>query len=397
MKFYKKKPLFFTHIIATIVCELVDLSVYLFPCSLKKKHRNKKQVLIIFLGGIGDFILFLDALKEYGKLYPKETCEITLIGNNLWKDIAERLHDVNRFLAIEVGRFEKNPFYRFCSQLEIKKQKFDVVINPTYSRKYILGDSIARISRSSERIGSSGDLSNIHKWMKWRSDGWYTKLIPSQKQIITELERNAEFLRGLGLTDFQKSVPIYPLDVLPNIQPELIDLNLPYFMISPGAGWVGRRWPENYFAEVAILLYEKTGWIPVLCGGLEDEPLAMKIISSAHNLPWQNLAGKVSLIQLLAILGRAKLIIGNESSTVHMASAVACPVVCIIGGGHFGRFFPYGDLDKNRIVFKTMDCYGCNWQCIYPNVRCVEEIPVNDVFQEALSMIDLNMGTANHC
>jgi len=53
-----------------------------------------------------------------------------------------------------------------------------------------------------------------------------------------------------------------------------------------------------------------------------------------------------------------------------------------MGGGHFGRFFPYGNLKKNRVVYRKMDCFACNWQCKFSTVKCIEEISVDLVWQE---------------
>ena len=45
-------------------------------------------------------------------------------------------------------------------------------------------------------------------------------------------------------------------------------------------------------------------------------------------------------------------ILGVKQVPLHIAVAAGTPTVCLMGGGHFGRFFPYGDIDKNRIVYK---------------------------------------------
>jgi hypothetical protein len=45
--------------------------------------------------------------------------------------------------------------------------------------------------------------------------------------------------------------------------------------------------------------------------------------------------------------------------------------VCILGGGHFGRFLPYpaGATGHGPVplpVYTPMDCFGCDWHCRYP-------------------------------
>ena len=46
-----------------------------------------------------------------------------------------------------------------------------------------------------------------------------------------------------------------------------------------------------------------------------------------------------------------------------------------MGGGHYGRFYPWGEPHLTWVTNRTMDCYWCNWRCRYEATRCVVEIP----------------------
>lgn len=337
---------------------------------------------------IGDFILFLDTLKEYRRLYAEEHWEITLLGNSLWAELAKDLPYFDHSRFIDRSSFLANPFYRLRFLRKIRGCGFDAVVQPTFSREYLFGDALVRASRALERVGSSGDLTNMIPWHKKRSDGWYTRLVPASKEPMSELERNAEFLRGFGLKEFRASPPVYPVEVLPRLrQGGPLDIPSPYFVIAPGAGSAGRRWGARGFADIAKRLYKETGWRPVVCAGPGEERLAKEVVSGSPKLPWVDLSGKTTLAGLVRLLAGAEVLAGNETSIVHFASAAGCPVVCIMGGGHFGRFFPYGNLEKNRIVYKYMDCFGCSWWCKYRDVRCIKEITVEDVWQEIEALL----------
>jgi hypothetical protein len=43
-----------------------------------------------------------------------------------------------------------------------------------------------------------------------------------------------------------------------------------------------------------------------------------------------------------------------------------------VGGGHFGRFFPYSPLTS--LVCLPLECYGCNWDCRFHTEHCVKDI-----------------------
>jgi len=82
--------------------------------------------------------------------------------------------------------------------------------------------------------------------------------------------------------------------------------------------------------------------------------------------------------------------VGNDTSAVHIAAAVGTPSVCILGGGHYGRFLPYATETDKQVspipVTHQMDCFNCNWQCTQPHRKgdaapCISNIQVNQVFE----------------
>jgi ADP-heptose:LPS heptosyltransferase len=371
-----------------LMCAVADSAARIFTGNAKRSDIGKKKLLIVRLDAIGDFILFMDTFKEYRKLYPAANWEITLLGNIIWESLACNLPYADQFIFLDRKSFMRNPFYRHGILKSIRREGFDAVIQPTFSREYFYGDAVVRASKARERIGSSGDTNNITTKQKTTSNLWYTRLIAASDKPLLELDRNSEFLRGLGLDNFQASVPSYPVETLASdasFQNYFTSDNdeAPYFIIFPGGSWTRKQWPAKYFAAVAKSIHKETGWTPLLCAGPGEETLALEVISNAPELPWTNLAGITTLPQLLRRLEGAMLLIGNDTSAVHMASGMGCPVVCVIGGGHFGRFFPYGDATKNRIAYKKMDCFGCNWHCIYPTVRCIEDVSISAVLKEA--------------
>ena len=110
-----------------------------------------------------------------------------------------------------------------------------------------------------------------------------------------------------------------------------------------------------------------------------------------------DLVGRTTLGELAEVLRSASVVLTNETSAVHIAAAVGAPVVCILGGGHYGRFAPYEleVTDDNQklpiIVAETMPCYGCDWKCKYPRkngeaVKCIRDISVEKVW-DAVCMV----------
>ena len=128
-----------------------------------------------------------------------------------------------------------------------------------------------------------------------------------------------------------------------------------------------------------------------------------KILEQNTDIPLQNWAGRTSLQELIAIIARAHILVGNETSAMHIAAAVSTPSVCIVGGGHYGRFIPYRlEMETKKplpvAVVHKMDCFGCNWRCIYSipkgtSAPCVEKISVNVVWNAVVKILE----TENFC
>ena len=66
------------------------------------------------------------------------------------------------------------------------------------------------------------------------------------------------------------------------------------------------------------------------------------------NIPAVNMADETDLTELVAIIKDAQFLLGNDTSAVHIATAVATPAFCLLGGGHYGRFMPYDIENKTK-------------------------------------------------
>ena len=167
-----------------------------------------------------------------------------------------------------------------------------------------------------------------------------------------------------------------------------------FYVIFPGASIVGRQWPPDYFVEISFRIFKKFGWHGYILGGDSDISKALSIKKLVgENIT--NLAGKTNIHELLAIIAKASLLVTNETSAAHIGASQYVPTVCITGGGHFGRFLPYEDLESPppfKVVNFYMDCYGCNWLCKYSNLNkttapCIKNISVDFVWARILSLI----------
>ena len=322
--------------------------------------NQKDGIVLIRLDTIGDFIIWLDTAKEYRRIYPNQ--KITLIANVAWADMARGLPYWDKVWPVKLRDLSWKPFYRWALLRKVSHANFETAIQPTFSRVFMHGDSVIRASHATHRIGSIGDMANIKARDKAISDRWYTQLLPASSKPMMELDRNAEFISHLTGKDFKTSLPQWP--VMATL-PKRLQPHSAYAVLFPSASWHGKQWSEQSFVEVGEQLHRLHGWQMVLCGAPSERALCQAIVDAAPTASL-NLAGQTTLAELAELIRGAQLLIANETSAVHIATAVGTPAVCILGGGHYGRFVPYPDHVvgiKPVVATKLMPCFNCNWQC----------------------------------
>ncbi|MDP2653421.1 MAG: glycosyltransferase family 9 protein [Candidatus Omnitrophota bacterium] len=162
-----------------------------------------------------------------------------------------------------------------------------------------------------------------------------------------------------------------------------------YICVFPGSGFRAKHWgTDNWlkFFEGFFCGYPLTK--VVLLGGPRDKKVNDAIFARLRSRNQViDLTGSLNLRVLAKVIAHSKLLVSTDTAAIHIAAAVGTPNVCIMGGGHFGRFYPYGDLSKNRIVHKQMDCYGCNWRCRYSSIKCIQDIDCEDVLKEVQKIL----------
>ncbi len=349
---------------------------------LPVKRPQRAQVLLVRLDLIGDFIIWLDSAKAYRQLYP--TQRIVLYANAIWAGLAEQFDYWDEVVPVDVAKLRANDWFRLRQLVAIRERGFCVALQPTYSREYV-ADLVVRSVGAPLRIGHVGNLDNITLEKKTIADQWYSRLIDLSAQPVVELNLNAGFIRALGIADFKSAMP----EIIQRSRlPKHLQITEPYFVIAPGASWAPKMWLAENFAKLAQEIHRLHQLKLVLCGTAAESHICEEV---AHLAGFDAiiLAGQTSLCEMVEVIRRAKFLLANDSAPVHIAAAVKTRSICILGGGHFGRFLPYLPETSNspidmEVVHKKMDCYGCNWKCKYLReetqvVPCIAEIPASTV------------------
>jgi heptosyltransferase-2 len=100
-----------------------------------------------------------------------------------------------------------------------------------------------------------------------------------------------------------------------------------FVVVAPGSIWGSKRWP--HYGDLARRL---AGLVPVVVvGGAEDAGLGEEIVAAVPKGRAVNACGKLTLRQSAALMGRAALLVTNDSAPLHVATATGTPIVALFG------------------------------------------------------------------
>ncbi len=377
---------------------------------MRKSHGRAKRILIFRPDNIGDVILFSGAFPLIRKRYPE--AGITVAVKPHIMNLLELSPDIDGLIPstrlLFWKRHEKSALLRFklprriCKNLERISNRlnpaYDALIFPLVSPSteqlevihYLGIRNIAGIAGSGVNEPPEGYPAHLAPERLFSEYLDISRADPWRHEFLA----TADFLEHLGcnISDISDMKPrifvseddeVFAAAAVPSSEKPVIG-------ISPGASNRIRSWaPENY-----RIMAEKIGESAnfLIFGGAEeidlaDETAATIQKSSANNHVCLNLAGKTTLRQLYCCISRCDLLIGMESAPLHMGIAAGIPTIGIAGGGHHGRFVPWGDESMNIVMTNFMECFHCNWKCKYESPRCIESIDPGKVAEAARRLL----------
>lgn len=355
----------------------------------QKREQDKKEVLIVYNMALGDGVMLMGVAEHFRTVYPRDSYRLTIACQGAFKD-----------LYVESGIFDEViPFDFAGSVVNLKKRRqlfkklrehtYDYVIDPIGCERCTTNIFVTRAAFGREKIGvldmhlpSKQCPAHIRKSI-------YDKVVEINQGKLHLIEFYAAFLRELGAKD----CVAHPAH-LKHVE---LDFELPekFFIVFPAASMQVKRWPLKDFGELAKRVYEKTGMPLVVCGTKHDEPAVMEFLSYADGVEVINVIGRTSIMQFTEVIGRASLILTNDTSAYHIGVARQVDTVMICGGYTYDRYahYEYSKLGYKDpvLVHEYMECYNCDNNCIYNNkdvFPCIKNIKLEKAWDEVNRMLE---------
>lgn len=240
-------------------------------------------------------------------------------------------------------------------------------------------------------------------WNQVRAIKWGLVVDMRGTTFSGKLSRQKRAVRGKDEAGFHKvelAARVLQLDEVPpprlyvsdatraSIDALLPQEDAPLLVIAPGAEWMGREWPSERYATLASTLTNDgplAGGRVVVIGAEADKDAGHTIRLAMPRNRTTELPGKLTPVQALAVLERAKLYLGGDSLWTQLAVAAGAPVVAAYGPSDEMVRGPWGGVvvrgPRSVDEFRKIDP-GLNQAILHMN-----EVPADRVLKAAKKLL----------
>lgn len=263
-----------------------------------KKQFQKKKILIIKFGGLGDFFLSMQAFNAIRTHHLND--ELILLTEKKYAKIANKCGYFDKIKSIE-----RSIFY-FLDRLIIKKLINISNINFVYDLQTSKrSSSYIRLfyGTKTQWSGIAKNCSHPHK--------------NSKRNFIHTNLRLRDQLKDAGI----KSYPKVDLSwITKNVKPYNFKK---YAILIPGGSKKRKykRIPIFFFNEIIKKLLAKK-IKPILVGSKDDESVCKQI--NKYNSSVLNLCSKLDVFELAMLGKKSKIVIGNDTGPMHLMAQLDC-------------------------------------------------------------------------
>ncbi len=339
-----------------------------------------KRVLIVKMSALGDIIHALPVSAALGEAFPhleiswfvEEPLAPLLTGNPYLTEVITlkkyRGQDlVSPRCLSDVGRCLRG----------VRQRKFDMTLD------------LQGLTKSAAVVVASGAKHKLgYHWLREvaRMVEQPVPCLPTSVHIVDQYLDVARFLGANPTT------PKFPFHI-PEAEEEAVEAMLcaegiaptaPFVALNPASAKANKQWGTERYAALGDALYRDYGLLSVLVTA--DKAVAAGVVAAAEHPP-VSLAGRTNLKQLAAVLRRSAVHVCGDTGSGHLAAALGCPVVSIIGPTDPERVCPHGQR-ANALSHREGCGATCNWHhCEYAHPRCLDAVSVAEALQKVASLL----------
>lgn len=325
------------------------------------------RILIIHTAFIGDIVLSTPLIKKIKDTYPDS--DITYVTTPSGEAILKNNPHLNNIIVYDKRGEHKGISGVWQLGKRLRYENFNMVITP---HRYLRSSILSWLSRSPIRKGydiASGSCLFTEKIKYDRTKHEVEKLLSF---VDPENKKRYEIELYPGEKEKMKGDNLWKENLLEDKK---------VVVLAPGSKWFTKQWPVEYFNKLAKSLKKISNVRLIVVGGKDEINLPIE----KENII--DMRGKTSLLELADILSRADVVVTNDSSPIHIASAFKKPRIFALFGPTIEKFgfFPWS---LNSKVFQVdgLKCRPCGIHggksCPEKHFKCMRDILPEEVFKE---------------
>jgi len=341
---------------------------------------NWDNALVLQTSFLGDLVLTLPLIAEIRRRFPVK--KLSLMCTPLGKELLQDHQAIDEIIVDDKKEQHRGWRGLQTQAAQLRKRQFTIALTPHKSARtsYLLYKA-----NVPQRVGFQ------------QSKGWFlfhhrADRDPSRHDV----ERNLSILEPLGVRvlDCIREIELVPPPQVENaVEQKLrefgVDTGKTTLGVSPGSVWPTKRWWMEGFAEFIGLIKAQLDCQVLLFGGPEDGDVIQRLMELCGGAA-VNLAGKFSLRELPAAIGRCQVFVTNDSGPMHIAVARKVPTVAIFCATtpELG-FYPYS---CNAVVIqKQLACRPCTShggrRCPLVHENCIRQIRPQSVLAAVVKLL----------
>ena len=350
---------------------------------LAKPWAEARRLLVMRLDNIGDVVMTAPVLRALKENLPEAS--ITLMASPGGSKATTLLPWVDevltwRVLWQDLGSLPFDPAREWELVDTLRAGSYDAaVILTSFKQTPHAAAYACYLAGIPLRLGESKE---------W-GGGVLTHEAPPSPEELHQVERNLHLIEAVGfhITDRSLSIRV-PHQAREStaglLEARGVPANTPYLLLNPWASAQARTYPVDRFARAAHGLSIETGWPVVVTGTEADRERGGGLLTILGNRG-VDLVGATSLPELAALVEGARLVLTNNTSTMHLLDALRTPGVVLFSGTELEeqwrpRHTPH------RLLRRETWCSPCYaFTCPY-NLECLD-IPPEEVAEAGLSLL----------
>ena len=202
--------------------------------------------------------------------------------------------------------------------------------------------------------------------------------LPAWKRVAGEdkfhqLNHYLSMMHALGIDEWNDFCPPLKVELDQQRQEELLPDSGEFILLAPAAAYgKAKQWPTSHFRKLADWWTEQNKQVIVI-GAPGEEAVAEAVAEGNDRIT--SLAGKTSIEELMFLIDKARIVIANDSGTMHLAAALQKDGIAIFGSTDEIATGPVGG--RWIIHRKQLNCSPC----------LERECPRTDIPYECLNRI----------